>query len=194
MRPGRLQLLGVLLLVLATLPAEAQPRDRDAAGRARAERAAAEAPPSFRAWVEGLPAEQRRPLVRRLRRMPERRREHLFRRWDHADEAERERFKRFLEERTRGSRSEASRPRTPMRRFEQLPPASRERIAPLLERWRGMEPSERRRMRHRLERFRTLSDEQQEALIERRFGSRSAEERARILESLREASRALPSP
>jgi hypothetical protein len=47
-------------------------------------------------------------------------------------------------------------------------------------------------MRERLERFRTLSPEDQEALIERRFQARSPAERARILESLREASKALP--
>jgi hypothetical protein len=47
-------------------------------------------------------------------------------------------------------------------------------------------------MRQRLERSRTLSPEEQEALIERRFQARSREERARILESLREASKARP--
>jgi hypothetical protein len=55
-----------------------------------------------------------------------------------------------------------------------------------------MEPGERRRMRERLERFRTLAPDEQEALIERRFSGKSPEERARILEALRDASRALP--
>jgi hypothetical protein len=49
-------------------------------------------------------------------------------------------------------------------------------------------------MRQRLERFRTLAPAEQESLIERKFGGRSPEERARSLESLREASKALPPP
>lgn len=207
MKLGSAQLLIAVLIVLAALPAMAQRRERAEMEAAR-EQAFSEAPPSFRAWVEGLPPDQRRPLVRRLRRMPEHRREHLFNRWDRADEPQRDRFKRSLEERAaKGARSfEAGdaqsrrrredaprwRGRPFPRRLDELPPASRERIAPLVERWRGMKPRERRRMRHRLERFGTLAEDEQEALIEERFSKRPAEERSRILESLREASRALP--
>jgi hypothetical protein len=175
------------LLMGAVAPAAAQRPGRDEARRARVERVFSGAPPSFRSWVEALPPEQRRPLMRRLGRMPEQRREHLFRRWEGSDDAERERFKRFFERRA-ARRGERAFPR----HFEALPPESRERLEPLVKRWRGMEPSERRRMRRRLEHFRALPEDEQEALIERRFGSRPPEERARILESLREASRALP--
>jgi hypothetical protein len=73
-----------------------------------------------------------------------------------------------------------------------MPPESRERLAPLVRRWREMGPDDRRRMRRRLERFGTLSPEAQQALVDRRFGARPPEERARILEALRNASRALP--
>ena len=73
-----------------------------------------------------------------------------------------------------------------------MSPESREQLAPLVRRWRDMGPADRRRMRQRLERFRMLAPEDQQALIDKRFAERSPEERARILESLREASKALP--
>jgi hypothetical protein len=78
-------------------------------------------------------------------------------------------------------------------RFEQMTPESREKLAPLVRRWRGMGPDDRRRMRQRLERFRMLAPEDQQALIDKKYATKSPEERARILESLREASQALPS-
>jgi len=205
LRPA--QLLAAVLIALAAVPAMAQRGERPGMEAAQGEPAFAEAPPSFRAWVEGLPPDQRRPLLRRLRSMPDQRREHLFRRWDRADDAQRDRFKRSLEERAakgprsfQGGDAQSRRPREDAprwrgrpipRRLDELSPASRERMAPLVERWRGMRPGERRRMRHRLERFGTLTHDEQEALIEGRFSDRSAEERAGILESLREASRAL---
>jgi hypothetical protein len=207
MKLGVAQVLAAVAIALASVPAAAQHPER-AEMEAAQEQAFAEAPASFRAWVESLPADQQRPLVRRLRRMPEHRREHLFSRWDRADDAQRDRFKRTLEERAtkrdrpfrRGDAQSRRRredaPRGPgrafLRRLDDLPPASRERIAPQVERWRGMKPAERSRMRHRLERFGTLDEAAQQALIEERFSERSPEERARILESMREASRALP--
>jgi hypothetical protein len=54
-----------------------------------------------------------------------------------------------------------------------------------------MEPDERRRMRARLERFRLLAPEDQQALIDKKYAAKSPEERARILDALREASQAL---
>lgn len=105
------------------------------------------------------------------------------------EEGERREFQAFLEERA-AARERGERPFRS--RLEELPPQSREKVAPLVHRWCDMEPAERRRMRQRLERFRTLSPEEREALIGRRFQARSREERARILESLREASKALP--
>jgi hypothetical protein len=153
-----------------------------------------QAPPSFREWVESLPESQQRPILRRLANMPAQRRSTIFRRWDALEEGERRKLQAFLEERAdareRGepplSREERQ------RRLEELSPESREKLAPLVRRWRGMEPGERRRMRERLERFRMLAPDEQEALIERRFSGKSPEERARILEALRDASRALP--
>jgi hypothetical protein len=207
MKLGLAQALVAVAIVLASVPAAAQRPER-AHSEAAQEQALSEAPASLRAWVEDLPAEQRRSMERRLRRMPEHRREHLFSRWDRADDAQRDRFKRRLEERatkrdrpfrrgdpqSRRRREDAPRGRGRdfMRRLDDLPPASRERMAPLVERWRGMKPAERRRMRRRLESFRTLDEAEQQALIEERFSERSPEERDRILESLREASRALP--
>jgi hypothetical protein len=61
----------------------------------------------------------------------------------------------------------------------------RERIERNRPAWEDMESDERGEMRRRLERFRTLEPGQQEALVEQRFGDRSSEERARILERLR---------
>ena len=178
----------VLLVLSFGSHAAAQPGDR----------ALERAPASFREWVESLPEERRRPLLRRLGDMPEHRRSRVFHRWEALEEGERRELQARLEERAAAlEHGAAVRPRNGgerpfRRRMEQLPPESREKLAPLVRRWRGMEPAERRRMRERLERFRTLSPEDQEALIERRFQAKSPEERARVLESLREASQALP--
>jgi len=168
-----------LLVLLLVESAAAQP----------GERALEQAPPSFKEWVESLPEGQRRPVLRRLGNMPTHRRNTMFRRWEAMEEGERRKLQAFLEERA----AARERGEPPMRRrLEELSPESREKLAPLVRRWRGMEPGERRRMRERLERFRMLSSEDQQELIDKRFEDRSPEERARILESLREASKALP--
>ncbi len=178
-----------LLVLLFAESATAQPGAR----------ALEQAPPSLREWVESLPEGQQRPVLRRLGNMPTHRRNTFFRRWEAMEEGERRKFQAFLEERAeareRGdsARSRAGGERPFRERLEQLSPEAREKLAPLVRRWRGMEPAERRRMRQRLERFRTLSPEDQQALIEKRFSEKSPEERAQILGSLREASKALPS-
>jgi hypothetical protein len=161
-----------------------------AAGAAGAEPHALErAPASFRGWVESLPEDQRERAERRLSEMPPQRRDRLFQRWDALGEGER----RALQERMQGRLERGAGGRERMReRVESLSPESRENLAPLMRRWRSMPPDERHRMRRRLERFRTLAPEDQQALIERKFEGRPPEERARILDSLREASRALP--
>jgi hypothetical protein len=143
------------------------------------------APESFRAWVEGLPEGQRRAALRRLGDMPTHRRNRLFHRWEALEEGERRAFQERMVRRL--ERREAAR-----ERFERMSPEQREQLAPLVRRWRGMEPDERRRMRERLERFRQLAPEDQQALIDKKYAAKSPEERARILESLREASQALP--
>jgi hypothetical protein len=155
------------------------------AGAAHAEpRALERAPASFRAWLESLPEGQQRMAERRIGAMPEHRRHQLFQRWEALEEGERRAFQqRMVERLERGERMRSQ--------LEQMPPEKREKLAPLVRRWRDMGPADRRRMRMRLERFRTLSPKDQEALIERRFENNSPEERARILESLREASKAL---
>lgn len=175
-----------LLVLLIVESAAAQP----------GERALEQAPPSLREWVESLPEGQRRPVLRRLGNMPTHRRNTLFQRWEAMEEGERRKFQAFLEERAEArERGDSARSRAggerPPRRIDQLSPESREKLAPLVRRWRGMEPAERHRMRQRLERFRTLSPEDQQALIEKRFSEKSPEQRERILESLREASKAL---
>ena len=156
------------------------------AGAAQAEpRGLERAPDSFRSWIESLPEGQQRAALRRLGDMPTQRRNRLFHRWEALEEGERRAFEqRMLERLERGPRQ---RPR-----LEDLSPESREKLAPLVRRWRDMGPGERRRMRERLERFRTLAPEDQQALIDKRFETKSPEERERILESLREASKALP--
>lgn len=155
------------------------------AGAASAEPPALEqAPASFRSWVESLPEAQQQAARRRLDQMPALRRTRLFRRWDALDEGQRRTLEqRMLERLEQGTR-------TPPQ-LEQMSPESREKLAPLVRRWRDMSPLERRRMRQRLERFHMLAPEDQQALIDKRFAARSPEERARILESLREASKAL---
>jgi hypothetical protein len=55
--------------------------------------------------------------------------------------------------------------------------------------WRGMDASERRSMRARLEKFGGMTESEQQALVDEKFGRSSPEQRARILEQLREASR-----
>jgi hypothetical protein len=183
----------LLAIALGGSATAAQPAERGDSARSQAH-ALEQAPPSFQEWVESLPESQRRPVLRRLGNMPAHRRSTLFRRWEAMEEGERRKFQAFLEE--RGEARERGEPPLSRaerrRRFEQLSPESREKLAPLVRRWRGMEPGERRRMRERLERFRMLSPEDQQALIEKRFSSRSPEERSRILEALRESSRALP--
>ena len=155
-------------------------------GAARAARRGLEhAPDSFRSWIESLPEDQQRAALRRLGDMPTQRRNRLFQRWEALEEGERRAFQqRMLERLERGPHQ---RPR-----LEGLSPESREQLAPLVRRWRDMGPGERRRMRERLERFRMLSPEAQQALIDKKFEAKSTEERERILESLREASKALP--
>ena len=156
------------------------------AGAASAARRGLEhAPDSFRSWIESLPEGQQRAALRRLGDMPTQRRNRLFQRWETLEEGERRAFQqRMLERLERGPHQ---RPR-----LEGLSPESREQLAPLVRRWRDMGPGERRRMRERLERFRTLSPEAQRALIDKKFEAKSPEERERIVESLREASKALP--
>jgi hypothetical protein len=185
-----------LLVLLLVESAAAQPAERGDSARS-GERALEQAPPSLREWVESLPEGQRRPALRRLGNMPAHRRNTFFRRWEAMEEGERGKFQAFLEERAEArERGDSARSRAggerPPRRIDQLSPESREKIAPLVRRWRGMEPAERRRMRQRLERFRTLSPEDQQALIEKKFSEKSPEEREQILDSLREASKALP--
>ncbi len=162
-----------LAFALAGNAAEAEPRGLE------------HAPPSMQAWIESLPEGQQRAALRRLGDMPTHRRNRLFQRWEALEEGERREFQqRMLERMERGGRMQ--------RRLDQMSPESREKLAPLVRRWRGMEPGERRRMRQRLERFRTLEPEDQQALIDKKFEAKSPEERERILESLREASQALP--
>jgi hypothetical protein len=165
--------LAVAWLALAVGAAQAEPRGLE------------HAPDSFRSWIESLPEGQQRAALRRLADMPPQRRNRVFQRWEALEEGERRAFEqRMLERLERGPRQ---RPR-----LEDLSPESREKLAPLVRRWRDMGPGERRRMRRRLERFRTLAPEAQQALIDKKFEAKSPEERERILESLREASKALP--
>jgi len=170
-----------LALVLAAGAARAEPVGAPSAARRGLERA----PDSFRSWIESLPEGQQRAALRRLGDMPTQRRNRLFQRWEALEEGERRAFQERMLERFESDPRQ--RPR-----LEELSPESREKLAPLVRRWRDMEPRERRRMRQRLERFRMLEPEDQQALIDKKFEAKSPEQRERILESLREASKALP--
>jgi hypothetical protein len=171
-----------LALLAATLAA-------DAAGATP--RGLERAPESFRVWIDSLPEGQRRVALRRLGNMTTHRRNQLFHRWEALEEGDRRAFQqRMLERIERRERGDAGPARRA--RLEEMSPERRAALAPLLRRWRSMEPAERQRMRGRLERFRALEPAEQEALVERRFEAKPAAERARILESLREASEALP--
>jgi hypothetical protein len=167
------RLLLALVLLVGTGAAAAGPSALD------------QAPASFRSWLESLPEAQQQAARRRLDEMPERRRTRLFQRWDTLDEGRRHALEQRMAERLEHGVQMQQRP-------PPLPPESQEKLAPLVRRWRDMGPEGRRRMRQRLERFGTLSPDAQQALIDRRFADRPPEERARILESLREASKALP--
>jgi len=155
------------------------------------------APESFRAWIESLPEGQQRAALRRLGDMPTQRRNRLFHRWEALEEGERRAFEQRMLDRLEWRESQQQRPgrmspESQQQRPLRMSPESREKLAPLVRRWRDMGPTDRRRMRQRLERFRTLSPEDQQALIDRKFAAKSPEERTRILESLRDASEALP--
>ena len=143
------------------------------------------APASFRSWIESLPEGQQPQALRRLADMPTQRRHRLFQRWDALDEGQRRVFEQRMLERL-------EHPGPLQERLQRMSPESREKLAPLVRRWHDMGPAERHRMRRRLERFRMLAPEDQQALIDRKFEAKSPEERARILEALREASNALP--
>lgn len=170
MTPRRAVAAACFALALAAGTANATPRGLE------------RAPESFVTWIESLPEGQRRMALRRLADMPTQRRNRLFHRWEALEEGERRKLEeRMLERLERGER-----------RREELTPETRERLAPLVRRWREMGPAERHRMRERLVRFRALSPADQEALVEKRFSAKTPEERERILESLREASDALP--
>jgi len=176
LRPGR-WLAPALALALAA-----------AAHAADSSPALEQAPASFRSWVESLPEPQRQHALRRLETMPPFRRGRLYQRWDALDAGQRQQLQqRMLERLERFERGERP-PPTPL---EPQSPDANQKLAPLVRRWRDMGPMERRRMRMRLERFGTLAPADQQALIDKRFPNRPPEERAHILESLREASKAL---
>ena len=171
-RPRRAFVCAVLALLLATSAAAAAPYGLEGA------------PDSFRSWIASLPEDQQRIALRRLGDMPSQRRQRLFMRWESLAEGERRVFEqRMLERLEQGVRVQ--------QRLQAMSPESRAQLVPLMRRWREMGPLERRRMRLRLERFRALSPEAQQALIEKRFAAKSPEQRERILEALREASKAL---
>jgi hypothetical protein len=166
-----------LVAVLAAGLVSAEPRALDGA------------PPSFRAWIEGLPESQRRTALQRLGDMPIHRRNRLYLRWEALEEGER----RQLQQRLEGRLERGESAREALReRVARMSPETRERLAPLVHRWREMTPADRHRMRERLERFRGLAPEEQQALVDRRFAGEPEAERERILRALREASEALP--
>ncbi|HEY8120720.1 MAG TPA: DUF3106 domain-containing protein [Myxococcota bacterium] len=179
-------------------PRAAPPRERtQQIERVRGERSRIirQAPTGFDGWMRDLPPLHQRQLGRRLHRMPEAQRERFFREWSHMSLQDR----RALADRI-ASTSEARRARelpphlrTPeMReRLERMSPEERRAYFARAQDWRGMDASERRSMRARLEKFGGMTEGEQQALVDQKFERSSPEQRARILQQLREASRQL---
>lgn len=151
------------------------------------------APISLRSWIAGLPEEQRRGAIRRLRNMPPPRRAEFFERWKGMSEGERNTFTRRMERRIRRNeaRMEEQHRRAMRERMAEMSPPQRRKFRRQLKQWQGLEPSEQDKLRRRLHHFRKLPADEQESLVEERFSSHSTEERAGILERLRAASSAL---
>jgi len=117
-----------------------------------------------------LPEAERDAVQETLRELPPEPREKLRRaltHWEDLSPREQRRVTRHLER---------------LRRFST---ERRGRIERNRERWEELDSGRRASLRERLRGFRKLPAEEQQALVERRFGDRSAEERARILEGLR---------
>lgn len=170
---------GLVALAGLTTPAHAQ----DPGARERG------LPASVRSWIQDLPPDLRAPARERLRRMPERRRRAFVHRFERMSEGQRAELAERLVERHRRWSDHAL-----GKRFLEMTPRERRRFRAHQERWREMPAAERQVMRQRLERFRALSPVEQETLVERSFPDAGPAERARKLEQLRAASRALPPP
>jgi len=111
--------------------------------------------------------EQARKVLRALPAHKRARLRRAIRRWDELTPAQREKVRGHAE------------------RLRRLSEERRERIERNLQNWQEMDRADRQRMRRRLERFRSLPAWQQEALVTERFGDRTADQRARILDRLR---------
>ncbi|MCP5055309.1 MAG: DUF3106 domain-containing protein [bacterium] len=175
------------LLLLAS-PARAEEPHRPTPEEVRRD-----APLSLRSWIAGLPEEQRRGAIRRLRNMPPRRRAEFFERWKGMSEGERTAFTQRMERRIRrnDARADGQHRRAMRERMAEMSPPRRRQFRRQLKQWQGLERSEQDKLRRRLHHFRKLTAEEQKALVEEQFSSRSTEERAGILEGLRAASSAL---
>lgn len=131
---------------------------------------AVDLPEELRRRLDSLDPAERRETRESLRQLPQPQRRRLRRaleNWDRLTPAQQDRVRRNVEKLQRFSKERRE-------RIERNRPA-----------WEGMETDQRDAMRRRLERFRELDPGQQEALVRRRFGNRSAEEQARILDRLR---------
>ena len=187
--------MAALLRLVAVPPAFGQRRDAPGVQELRDS-----APPSLREWIEGLPEAQRRAAVRRLRNMPAKRRARFFQRWDAMDDVERKHFQQRMENRRRAAQERDARaPRDRDRpandrqalrdRVKEMTPKERRAFQRQLREWNQLDTKKKDGMRRRLKGFRRLSAEDQERMVEERFRGRSAEERRKILEGLRAASR-----
>ena len=147
-------------------------------------------PPGFARWMREMGPAQRRQLERRLQSMPMPQRERFFRDWRRLSREERRAFSDRLTPGEARRRELPPRLRTPQmrERLEAMSPEQRRAFAARARDWSEMRPGERLRMRSRLERFGALSADDQQRLVEERFGRRGPEERARILRELRAAS------
>jgi hypothetical protein len=178
--------LALLALALATSAGSALAQERR---EPPGERDRIEMPESLQSELRGLPPVERRRMEGRLRRMPDLRRNELFRRWEGLSPDERAR----AVARARGREQRRQAAAVAMRqRLSELPPAERRAFFERARRWRAMDAGQRAQMRGRLGRFGALSPAQQEELVARRFAGKSDAERAQILSQLRAAADVLP--
>ncbi len=129
-----------------------------------------ELPEEMRQRLESLDPAERERAREAVSQLPFRHRARLRRaleNWDRLTPEQQERVRGFVD------------------RIQRFPEERRERIERNRPAWEGMEDERRDAMRQRLELFRSLDPGQQEELVRQRFGDRSAEEQARILERLR---------
>ena len=159
---------------------------------AGAARAAEPTHPVWERYLDQLPPDARLRAEESIQRMAPEHREEVLRRFEALDESQRDLL-------VRSASGEKVNPPDPaprdeeaeqklsdqLARWQELPPAERERIGRNVHAWAEKTPAERAALRERLRRFQALPADEQEALVAQRFANRPAAERSEILARLR---------